>query len=69
MKHPPADANVRLSTYALGCSLCRSERLEEMSKKTNIVKEVSIYATQYEQEKQRRAQALKREQEEKQRAE
>ena len=42
LPHPPADKDYKKSTYALGCSICRSENLEKFKSAANLVSEVKI---------------------------
>jgi len=38
-KHPPANEDVHKSVFAIGCGLCRAEKLEELSKEGGIQEE------------------------------
>ena len=40
--HPPADKDYKKSTFALGCSICRSENLEKFKNAANLIAEVNI---------------------------
>ena len=40
--HPPADKDHLKSTFALGCSICRSENLKEFVPKSNLISEISL---------------------------
>ena len=40
--HPPADRDVKKSTYALGCNICRSENLGKFRDNSNLIAEVSL---------------------------
>ena len=42
MPHPPADKDYKKSTFALGCSICRSENLEKFKSAANLVSEVRL---------------------------
>ena len=49
MPHPPASKDLSVSTFPLGCGICRSERLAEMKDNANLVQEVALPPTREEQ--------------------
>ena len=62
--HPPASKNVKMSTFPLGCGLCRSDRLAKMKDNKNMIQEVAMHPMEEEWAKMREAEEKRRAEEE-----
>ena len=42
MPHPPASKDLKISTFPLGCGICRSEKLGAMKDNSMLIQEVEL---------------------------